>query len=418
MGGGLFYVALLAVAVLVAVAARRLAVPYTVALVAVGLVIGALHAPVAPRLTRETLYAVFLPGLVYETALHLDRRALVANARTVGLLAVPGVLAVMLLTAGALSLAAPMVGVPGLRPVDALLFGAIVAPTDPLAVVALFRTLGAPARLVSIVESESLVNDCVAVVLFGVTLEIATGGTHTPGAGLVELVRVVAAGTLAGVAVAAPVRLLARAVTDAAGRAALTTVAAYGSFILAERLHASGIVATLVAGLATARTVPGAPGSTERAAVEACWRYAEFALDSLVFLLVGFQAVQLGELVALWRPVLLAYVVVTASRAAVVALVARAVRPSRERLPRAWGTVLGWSGLRGALSMVLAVDLPDSLAERRLLLTLTCGVVVLSIVVQGSTMTRLLRRAGVVAGDGTARPDEPAGNERCLPSPP
>jgi CPA1 family monovalent cation:H+ antiporter len=410
---GLFFVALLGVAVVVSVASRRLALPYTVALVVVGLALGAVHPAIAPPLTRETLYAVFLPGLSYETALHLDRRALFANARTIGLLALPGVTATVGLTAAALWLAAPLVGVQGLRLVDAVLFGAIIAATDPLAVVAVFRALGAPERLLTIEEGESLVNDCVVVVLFAMAVEATAGGAMTPGGAVVEVLRVLVVGALTGAGVGAVTWGIARARPDAVGRAALTTVAAYGSFVLAERLHASGIVATLVAGLMTARSVPGEAGSVERRAVEACWGYVGFALNSLVFLLVGFQAVQLGDLAALWRPIVLAYVVVMASRAVVVAVVGGLVRRSCERLPRAWGSVLAWSGMRGALSMVLAIDLPDSLPERRLLLALTCGVVVLSILVQGSTMTRLLRRTGLV---GSARAHEPA-KERSLPRP-
>jgi uncharacterized membrane protein HdeD (DUF308 family) len=199
---------------------------------------------------------------------------------------------------------------------------------------------------------------------------------------------------------------VARAVTDAVSRAALTTVAAYGSFLLAERFHAAGIVASLVAGLMTSRArLAGQPGSPERGAVVACWDYASFALNSLVFLLVGFQAIQVGDMLRLWRPILVAYFVVTAGRALVVAVVGWVLRRTRERLPGSWWSVLTWSGLRGALSMVLAIDLPESLPERQWLLTVTCGVVILSIFVQGSTMTALLRRTGLIGVVQTLTPE-------------
>jgi NhaP-type Na+/H+ or K+/H+ antiporter len=247
------------------------------------------------------------------------------------------------------------------------------------------------------VEGESLVNDGIAVLLFAMVLDVATGGAVSVAGAALELLRVVTVGVLAGAVVAAATVCVGRAVTDAVSRVALTMVAAYGSFLLAERFHASGIVATVVAGMTTAHAgFAGAHGTAERGAVESWWEYAAFALTSLVFLLVGFQAVQLGDLVRLWRPIAVACVVVTLGRAAVVALVAAVLRGSREQLPPRWGTVLAWSGLRGALSMVLALDLPESLPARQAVLTVTCGVVVLSILAQGSTMASLLRRLQLV----------------------
>jgi CPA1 family monovalent cation:H+ antiporter len=405
MDEGLFYVGLLAAAVVVAIAARRARVPYTVALVVAGLVLGAIHPAAEPRLTRESLYLVFLPGLVYETALHLDLRTLRDNARIVFLLALPGVLAAAALTSATLVLGSRLLGTSALGWSEAVLFGAIVAPTDPIAVVALFRSLGAPKRLVTIVDAESLINDGVAVVLFSMVLEHVTGTPASWTRVALELVRVVTIAVLVGAVVALVVLSVGRAVTDAAGRVALTTVAAYGSFLVAERLHSTGIVATVVAGLLTTSPgLVGAAGSAERHAVESCWEYASFALNSLVFLLVGFQAVQLADMLRLWAPIVAAYLVVTASRAVVVALVARALRRTRERVPASWTKVLAWSGLRGALCMVLALDVPEAVPGRQLVLTLTCGVVVLSILVQGLTMTGLLRRLGIVSAgaSGTA----------------
>jgi CPA1 family monovalent cation:H+ antiporter len=398
MDAGLFFVALLGIAVVVRTIARKLELPYTVALVTMGLLVGALHPATAPRLTRESLYLVFLPGLVYEAALRIDRTAFLASKKTILLLALPGVFVAMVLTWGGVLLLAPFVGSPGVRSVDALLFGALISATDPIAVVAVFRALGAPARLVTLVESESLLNDATAIVLFEIVLEAATGARFTAGWAILELVRLAFLGALTGAVVALAVMVAARWAEDAVTRAALTTVAAYGSFLAAERLHASGVIATLVAGLMTAHAnVAAAPGTEERRFVEACWEYASFALNSIVFLLVGFQAIQLGDLVRLWLPIVAAYLVVTASRAIVVAAVTRALRRSREAVPSTWRRVLVWSGLRGALSMVLALDLPESLPARQTLLTLTSGVVVLSILLQGLTMTPLLRRLGILA---------------------
>jgi CPA1 family monovalent cation:H+ antiporter len=394
---GLFLVGLLGLGVLVAIPARKLAIPYTVALVAVGLLVGALHPTTEPWLSREALFLIFLPGLIYAAAQHLDVPTLRQNKRAVLLLAVPGLVAAAALTSVAIALCAPLAGTGSPRWVAGILFGTLISATDPTAVVALFGALGLPKRLLTIVEGESLLNDAVAVVLFSMALELATGTPFTLGRAVLEFVRVASIGALVGAAVAWLVVWIGGWVSDAVSRVALTTVAAYGSFLLAERFQASGVLATLVAGvLSTHPRLVGVPGSTERTVIESCWDYATFALNSLVFLLVGFQSVQLGEVFRLAVPIVVAFLVVTVTRALVVVVVARCLRRSSEAMPTSWTAVLVWSGLRGPLSMVLVLDLPETLAERHLLVDITSGVVVLSILLQGSTMTPLLRRFGIV----------------------
>jgi CPA1 family monovalent cation:H+ antiporter len=408
MDEGLFFVGLLGIGVLVTIASRKFEVPYTVALVAAGLMLGAVHPAVAPRLTHQSLYLIFLPGLIYEGALHLDTHTFLANRRIIFLLAVPGTVLATVLTTAGLTLLAPLLGLHGARPVAWVVFATLISATDPTAVVALFNSLGLPKRLNTIVEGESLLNDAVAIVLFSIAVELAGGAPFTPGRGLVEFVRVVSLGVVAGATVAALVTFVARYVADDVGRAALTVVAAYGSFLIAERLHLSGIVATLVCALMTSHAgVGGIRGSQERALVESWWRFAAFSLNSVVFLLVGFQAVQLTEVAGLWAPVAVAYLVVTGTRIATVATAAGAVRHTTEAIPAAWMKVLAWAGLRGPLSMVLALDLPDSEPEKRFILDITSGVVVLSILLQGLTMPRFLRRVGVLEPDARASP--PAG---------
>jgi CPA1 family monovalent cation:H+ antiporter len=228
-------------------------------------------------------------------------------------------------------------------------------------------------------------------------LELATGTPFTLGRAVLEFVRVASVGALVGAAVAGVVVWIGGWVSDAASHVALTTVAAYGSFLLAERFHASGVMASLVAGvLSTHPRLVGLPGSAERMVVESCWDYATFALDSLVFLLVGFQSVQLGEVFRLVGPIVVAFLVITITRVLMVVIVTRSLRRTSEAMPTSWTKVLAWSGPRGPLSMVLVLDLPESLPERHLLVDLTSGVVVLSILLQGSTMTPLLRRLSIV----------------------
>jgi CPA1 family monovalent cation:H+ antiporter len=417
---GLFFVGLLGVAVVVTIAARKYEVPYTVALVAAGLVLGAVHPAVAPRLTHEGLYLVFLPGLIYEGAIHLDTPTFLANKRLILLLAVPGTVLGTVLTSAGLALLAPFLGVHGVRPVAWVVFGTLVAATDPTAVVALFRSLGLPKRLTTIVEGESLLNDAAAIVLFSIAVELAGGAHLTFGRGMIEFLRIASLGAFAGAAVATLVIFVARHVTDTMGRAALTMVAAYGSFLVAERLRLSGVVATLVAALMTAHAgVGGAPGTYDRAVIQSWWQFAAFALNSVVFLLVGFQAVQLGELAGLWAPVVAAYLIVVGTRFAVVGAGCVVLRQTSERVPAGWAQMLAWAGLRGPLSMVLALDLPDSLPEKRVLLDITSGVVVLSILVQGLSMPRFLRRGGAPqagAGETAAACVRPSASARGVSS--
>jgi CPA1 family monovalent cation:H+ antiporter len=283
------------------------------------------------------------------------------------------------------------------RWIAGILFGTLISATDPTAVVSLFGALGLPKRLLTIVDGESLLNDAVAIVLFSMALELATGTPFALGHAGFEFVRVASVGALVGAAVAGLVVWVGGYVSDSVSRVALTTVSAYGSFLLADRFHASGVMASLVAGLlSTHPRLVGAPGSAERTVVESCWDYATFALNSLVFLLVGFQSVQLGEVFHLVLPIVVAFLVVTVTRAVVVVVVTRSLRRSSEAMSTSWTWLLAWAGLRGPLSMVLVLDLPESLPERHVLVDLTSGVVILSILLQGSTMTPLLRRLGIV----------------------
>ncbi len=167
---------LFVVAAGVAILARRIRVPYTVALVVAGLVLGSLRLLQPPHLTKELLFSVFLPGLVFEAAFHLEFREFRRNALPVVALAVPGVVVSMLATAlGVRPIVNALAGAPVLSWTDALVFGALIAATDPIAVVALFRSLGAPRRLTVLIEGESLLNDGTAVVLFTLILGLANG---------------------------------------------------------------------------------------------------------------------------------------------------------------------------------------------------------------------------------------------------
>ncbi|MFO0579700.1 MAG: Na+/H+ antiporter [Polyangia bacterium] len=391
------FVTLFAVATAVALVARWVKIPYTIALVLAGLLLGSAHAFEAPHLTKELLYAVFLPGLVFEAAFHLEFRKFWQNKLAIHALAVPGVVASIALTtllfypvASALHFA------DGLRIEHALVFAALIAATDPIAVVALFKSLGAPKRLAVLIEGESLLNDGTAVVLFTLVLAYVNGQSMSLASAGLDFVRVVGMGTLIGVAIGFAVAKVIQRVDDPMIEITLTTIAAYGSFVAAESFHYSGVIATVAAGMLcgnyAART--GMSPSTQ-IAVESFWEYVAFALNSIVFLLIGFE-VRIDMLLHSWSAILVAYLAVTVGRAGVVYLVTLLLRRSSERIPWSWAAVLTWGGLRGGLSMVLVLALPPEFPFRSLLITITFGVVILSILMQGLSMSPLLRWLGVI----------------------
>ncbi len=400
MSAGIALVFLFGVATVVALAARRLKLPYTVALVVAGLALGSAHAFEPPHLTKDLLYTVFLPGLLFEAAFHLEFRSFWRNKITIVALAIPALMLAIALTAGVL---VPLLNGLGLVEHygvgEAVVFAALISATDPIAVVALFKSLGAPKRLAVIIEGESLLNDGTAVVVFTLVLAFVMGRPTSAPMALLDFVRVVGMGVFVGGALGYLTSLVIHMIDDPMIEITLTTIAAYGSFIAAEHFHFSGVIATVTAGMIAgnhaART--GMSAST-RVAVAAFWEYLAFALNSLIFLLIGFE-VHLSVLAAAWRPILLAYVVVTVGRAIVIVLVTFVLRRTKERTPPAWSGVLAWGGLRGALSMVLVLALPLEFPHRELIISMTFGVVILSILVQGLTMAPLLKLAGLLHAD-------------------
>ena len=391
------FVTLFAVATAVALAARWLRIPYTVALVVTGLALGAARIIDPPHLTKELLYAIFLPGLVFEAAFHLDFQKFWQNKLAIHSLAVPGVAAAIGLTAVLLQPAASALHFAdgfGMR--HALVFAALIAATDPIAVVGLFKSLGAPKRLAVLIEGESLLNDGTGVVFFTLILGTMTDGSLSLTSAALDFVRVVGLGLLLGALVGYLASKLTQRVDDPMIEITLTTIAAYGSFIVAEHFHLSGVIATVAAGMMCgnygART--GMSPST-RVAVESFWEYVAFALNSIVFLLIGFE-VHVSQLMQSWQAILVAYLAVTVGRAGVIYLVTLLLRRTSETMPWSWSAVLTAGGLRGGLSMVLALALPGDFPYRELLVTMTFGVVILSILLQGLSMGPLLRRLGLV----------------------
>jgi len=396
---------LLCIATAVAIASRRLRVPYTVALVLTGLALGTLGVVALPHLTKELLFALFLPGLLFEAAYHLHFRELRASALTIGILAVPGVVVAIALTATVLVGVSAILGTAtSISWQAALVFAAVIAATDPVAVTALFRQLAAPRRLEVLVESESLLNDGTSIVFLGLILAYLAGDEPTAWLLTLDFVRITFGGAAAGLAIGWGATHIIKQIDEPAIEITLTMIAAYGSFVVAEQLHCSGVIATVAAGVLCGnhgRT--HAMSDTTRQAVDSFWAWVAFALNSAVFLLLGAE-VPVRVLAEAWAPIMLAAIAVLVARGIVVTGTTALLRRTREHIPFSWSAVITWGGLRGALSMVLALALPETLPYRSLIVTLTAGVVLVSLVGQGLTMGPLLRRLRVGRVQGEDQP--------------
>jgi CPA1 family monovalent cation:H+ antiporter len=384
---------LLLLASLVAMISRRLKLPYSVGLVAAGAALALLPAAPAVPLTRELIFNIFLPPLIFEAALQLRWsrfRAELPVTLTLAFIGVP------------IAAATVALGLHYLLEwswLGSALFGALIAATDPVSVIAAFKEQKVQPRLAMVVESESLLNDGAAAVGFAILVAIAAGAASGPGAVATALVWTVAGGLGAGVLVAGGVLLLAGRTEDHLVEMTLTAIAAYGSFMLAEQFHASGVLAALAAGLMVGNVGwMGSISDEGRPNLLSFWEFLAFLANSLIFILIGLNQMnqpidQLGIEAAV------AIGLVLLGRALAVYPLAAAFAPTSLALPPAYQHILFWGGLRGALALALALAVPATIAEHDQIIALAFAVVAFSVFAQGLTMPLLLRRWRLMQGD-------------------
>jgi CPA1 family monovalent cation:H+ antiporter len=369
---------------------RRIRVPYTVGLVFAGII--AAFLPITPhiRLTKELIFSAFLPPLVFEAAFYIHWKELRRDIPVVLTLATAGVLLSAAVTA------AGMYFLSHWELMGALLFGVLIAATDPVSVIATFKEAGVHGRLRLLVESESLFNDCTAAVAFSSVLTAATGGGVSAAGIAKALFFGISGGLLCGAFIGGAVLLLSGQTEDHLVEITFTTIAAYGSFLLAEHFHCSGVLASLTAGLLVGNIGPlRAISGRGRKAVEDFWEYVAFVANSLIFILIGMHEAQqnfMGVLI----PAIIGIPLVTLSRALAIYLCCALFKGTSLRVKGDHQHILLWGGLRGALALALALGLPEGVPRREEIIAVSFAVVAFSIFVQGLSMRPLLRRAGEI----------------------
>jgi CPA1 family monovalent cation:H+ antiporter len=377
-------------AALVGMLARRVGVPYAVALVIGGLLVEESHLITVPTLDPGLVLFGFLPPLLFDAAFRLDTREARVLLRPILLLALPGTFITALVVGGI------VVVVLHLPLAVGLLFGSLVAATDPVAIIGVFKSLHAPPRLAAIAEGESLINDGVAITIYTAVLGLALTGTGSA----TEVVRIFGQEVLGGVLIGGLLGFafsrLTSTVDDHLIAMMLSLALAYGSYAGAQWAHASGPLACVAAGV-----IHGSYGrqigmsENTRRLLDDLWEFLGFVANAIVFVLVGFT-VNLASLAAQAWPTTVAIVAVLLARVVLLGAPGLILKDRPLATSPAERVVLAWGGLRGALTITLALAMPPETPERELLVAMSFGVVLFTLLVQAMSLPLLLRQLGLV----------------------
>lgn len=415
---------LLGVSSLIFFVAKKIKIPYTVLLVVIGLILVPIS-QMTPwlgflsdlQLTPELLFFVFLPVLIFESAFNMNIRRMIENLWAISGLATIGLIISTALIAGGLYLVLPLVGI-DIPLILALLFGAIISSTDPVAVLALFKEFGAPKRLTLIFEGESLFNDGTAVALFMVLLAIAQrgfNGSTTVMDGILTFIIMIIGGIILGLVVAFIFsRILRITRSNEFVSVIILIVSAHLTFIIGELInehglfglgiHVSSIIATTIAALFLGNYSRHILSPKSDTYIEKSVAHVAFAVNSLVFILIGILfASSPVPFTLLWLPIVITiFIVATARIISVYSVILPLNKLKWEApIPRQWQYLLSWGSLRGALAVIIVLLIPPeytpagwdyAFTAREFLLALTIGCILATLFVKALTIGGLIRK--------------------------
>ncbi|MEC0256616.1 cation:proton antiporter [Paenibacillus lautus] len=389
---------LLAISMGVIALAKKMNQPYSIALVIVGLLLGMLHVPVLDEaesfITQSSVFqaiiiSLFLPILLGDATLKLPFSHLREQGKPVLALAFGGTLLSFLLIALA------MYGLMGLPLIVAFTFAALMSATDPISVISIFKSLGVPKKIVTIIEGESLFNDGIAVVLFQIStvylLTYMEMGWAGLGSGLLLFLKFGVGGIAVGGVLGYLFSQLIRFYDDYPLEIAFSMLLFFGSYFIAEHFHVSGVIAVVVGGL-----IFGSYGArigmsdTTKMNINSFWDVITLIANSLIFLMIGLEIKHIN-FADKWALIGAAVLIVLIGRT----LAVYASLYFLKSFPSSWKVVLNWGGLKGSLSIALALSLPTSFDGRDDILVLTFSVVLFSLLVQGLTIKPLVKKFGL-----------------------
>jgi Na+/H+ antiporter len=402
---------LLVVAVALGYLARRIGVAYPILLLLGGLVLGFLPGLPAIELDPNLVFLLLLPPILFGAGYSTPIRDFKANARPIALLAI----GLVLFTTIVVGLVAQL-AIPGLPAAAAFALGAIVAPPDAVAATAVFRRLGVPPRVVTILEGESLVNDATAITLYRIAITAALFGTFSAAESSVSFVFIGAGGILVGLVVGLIVTEAWRRTNDPTLEIMVSLLAPFAAYLPAEALHVSGVLATVVAGLIAGRRAARTLSPSARLMGTGVWNIVIYTINGFAFLLIGLQlpaiarqlTVYTGAELATWAvvisaTVILARIVWVFPATYLPRILSAKVRARDPSPPPQAVFVIAWAGMRGAVSLAAALALPldpKPFPDRDLVIFLTFCVIVATLVGQGLTLPYIVRRLGVMAVSG------------------
>jgi CPA1 family monovalent cation:H+ antiporter len=396
-------VVLLGIAMLVTGLCRKLPIPFTVILVVIGVLLSNLagHWPMLQplkdfELSPEVMLFIFLPALIFESGFALDARQLTKDLPAVLILAIPGMLISTFIVGFGVWLALDT------RLIIALVFGALISATDPVAVVALFKELGAPNRLNVLVEGESLLNDATAIVAFSILLAIAVEGSDIGFSDIdnvfLDFLRVFFGGAIFGGLLGfITCELLHRMQANVSVILTTSIIIAYAAFVVGEHsLHVSGVMAVVGAAIALRLFGMSRIRQDVTHSISETWEVIALSCNSLLFLMVGLS-VNTDDIMSRIGPVFFVVALVLTARAlSIYTFVPLTTRWFHlPQVSMGERHIMWWGGLKGGLAIAVVLSIPSDLPERQFLFDLTIGVVLFTLLVSAPTIRPLMQRLGM-----------------------